>query len=84
MQCRAGRDSEVIRSLHCPRVEGFMESVVAWMEAGRGDDLVKGRPPGPGRGKEGRQLCLGHSSPFRVPGLDSVPSQEQVRTEEKP
>lgn len=38
-----------------------------------------------GVGKEGRQLCLGHSSPFRVPGPGiPVSSQEQVRTEEKP
>lgn len=42
-----------------------------------------------GVGKEGRQLCLGHSSPSEsqawtlCPGIP-VSRQEQVRTEEKP
>lgn len=61
MQCRAGRDWEVIRPLHCPRAEGFMESVVAWVKAGRGNDPggERGRPPGLGCGQGGKTAVSG-------------------------
>lgn len=56
-----------------------MESVVARVKGVDVAVVVErgGRAPGLGWGeaKEGKQPCLGHASPFRVPGLDSVPQE---------
>lgn len=61
-----------------PKQKAFMESVVARVRRVDVAVVVErgGRPwAGLGRGRGGKTACLGHTSPFRAPGLDSVPRE---------